>query len=185
MSRFSGYWWSPDSMHLAYQQTDTSGMEIMHIADPTSPDKAPSTFPYPRPGKQNASVRLAVIDISTCKHEHVVSEDRKDAHVLPAPVWMQWSHETHPYLATVKWSSRAPLTCVVQNRAQSECMIYTCDHTSGKLTAIHTERDTTWLNLDQEVPHYLPDGYHFLWTTEREGAWQVSSRRAGTTSKCV
>lgn len=68
MGRFRGFWWSPDSTTIACQQTDTTGMEIMHISDPSHPERPPSTHPYPRPGKQNASVKLGLVHVS--KHKH-------------------------------------------------------------------------------------------------------------------
>ena len=41
MDRMHGYWWSPDSKQIAYQETDTSGVEELHIADPTKPAAPP------------------------------------------------------------------------------------------------------------------------------------------------
>ena len=34
MGRHRGFWWSPDSMFIACQQTDTTGVERMNIVDP-------------------------------------------------------------------------------------------------------------------------------------------------------
>lgn len=61
MGRFAGYWWSPDSRHIAYQQTDTSRMETMHIGDALRPNTPPHSWPYPRPGRRNADVRVGLI----------------------------------------------------------------------------------------------------------------------------
>jgi dipeptidyl-peptidase-4 len=60
MDRTEGYWWSPDSTHMLYQRTDTAGLEEMHIVDPAHPEKAPSVFRYPRPGRTNAQVSLLI-----------------------------------------------------------------------------------------------------------------------------
>jgi len=49
MGRSEGYWWSPDSKFLAYQQTDESAVQIRHIADPLHPEAAPTTSPIPPP----------------------------------------------------------------------------------------------------------------------------------------
>ncbi len=37
---------------------------------------------------------------------------------------------------------------------------------------------TAWLNIDPEMPHWLPGGKSFLWTTERDGGWQLEERAA-------
>lgn len=34
------------------------------------------------------------------------------------------------------------------------------------------------MNIDQEMPRWFPDGSAFLWTSEREGAWQLEMRDA-------
>ena len=59
MGRMRGYWWSPDSAFLAYQETDHAGMERMHILDPMHPERDAQAWPYPRPGQANAKVREA------------------------------------------------------------------------------------------------------------------------------
>ena len=67
MSRFTGMWWSPDSLHLVYQQTDTTGMERFTIADPSDPASAPTQFAYPRAGKKNASIRVGIVAVDKAK----------------------------------------------------------------------------------------------------------------------
>ena len=159
MGRFAGYWWSPDGAHLAYQQTDISDLETMHIMDAMYPDKGPHTWPYPRPGEANAKVRLGVTPV-----------DGGDT------VWVSWDRDAYPYLATVRWSEHAPLTILVQNREQTEELLLSVDHATGETTTLLTERDDAWINLDQRMPHWLPDGSAFLWTTERHGRWRLELR---------
>ncbi|HWV39765.1 MAG TPA: DPP IV N-terminal domain-containing protein [Vulgatibacter sp.] len=159
MDRYEGYWWSPDGRHLAFQETDTSGVEDAYIADPARPQAEPASWPYPRPGKENAAVRLGVVPVSGGK-----------------PTWIRWDRDRYPYLATVKWRANAPLTIVVQNRIQSESLVLAVDPSTGHTRTLLVERDDAWVNLDQDVPRWLPDGSGFLWTTERNGAWQLELR---------
>ncbi len=159
MRRYTGFWWSPDNRLIAYQQTDTSGVELMHIADATHPDRKPHTWPYPRAGKTNAKVRLGVVPVKGGD-----------------TVWVQWDQERYPYLATVKWKKNAPLTILVQNRTQTEEVLLSIDPYTGESTPLLTERDDAWINLDQRMPHWLPDGSAFLWKTERGGAWELELR---------
>ncbi|MCH7592688.1 MAG: DPP IV N-terminal domain-containing protein [Planctomycetes bacterium] len=167
MGRHSGYWWSPDSSRLVYQQTDTTGLETMHIADARFPDREPHTWPYPRPGKTNAKVRLGIISVTGGD-----------------TTWVKWTGERYPYLATVKWKENSPLTILVQNREQTAEALLTVYPNSGATSLLFVESDTAWLNLDQSMPYWLPDGKAFLWTTERYGAWQLELRdRFGTVLK--
>ncbi len=163
MGRHAGFWWSPDSKYIACQQTDTAGVEQMTIADPMQPLKPTQSWPYPRPGKTNAVVRLRVgaVDGSIAR-------------------WIDWDRKTYPYLATVKWTENAPLTILVQNRRQTEQRLFAVDwNQPGNvvLRQLLLELDDDWIDLDQRMPHWLDDGSGFLWTTERRGAWQLEWRK--------
>jgi dipeptidyl-peptidase 4 len=159
MGRFHGAWWSPDSRFLAYQKTDASGVEVLHVADATYPEQEPTPFRYPRAGRPNAEVSLGVVPVGG-----------------GATVWARWDRAAYPYLATVRWQRNAPLTLVVQNRAQTEEKVLAVDVKSGRTTELLVERDSAWLNLDQSVPKWLPDGSGFLWSSERAGSWELELR---------
>ena len=163
MGRFEGFWWSPDSRTIAFQQTDTAGMEVFHIADPMHPEREPHAWPYPRPGKNNASVKLGLVSIQGGE-----------------PTWVRWDREKYPYLATVKWPNNAPLTMLVQNRTQTEQLLLAVDPATGATTELLRETDAAWLNLEQSVPLWMDDGQSFVWLTERTGDWTLERRaRAG------
>ncbi|MCH7839705.1 MAG: DPP IV N-terminal domain-containing protein, partial [Planctomycetes bacterium] len=159
MGRFEGYWWSPDGQTIAFQRTDTSGLETMHIMDAMHPNRKPQAWPYPRPGKPNADVRLGLVALEGGPTR-----------------WVTWDRRRYPYLATVRWEENAPLTILVQDRRQREQTLLTVDIKTGITSVLLTERDEAWLNLDPEMPLWLPDGDGFLWTTERNGVWQLERR---------
>ena len=159
MDRFSGYWWSPDSKQIAYEESDLTGVEPMHILDPAHPEAEPNTFRYPRAGAKNAVVRVGVISVGG-----------------GATTWLSWNRDQYPYLARVIWSKNAPLTILVTNRLQTEEKLLSADPRNGATQDLLVERDKAWLNLDAKMPHWLPDGQAFLWTTERRGSWQLEER---------
>jgi dipeptidyl-peptidase-4 len=158
MGRFSGYWWSPDSAHLAYQQTDTSGVEVWQLSDPARPEQPPHEAFYPRPGRTNARVRLGVVSANG-----------------GATTWIDWDREHYPYLATVRWED-GPLTLAVQTRDQREVLLLQADPNTGATTVLLTERDPLWVNLDQDVPRWLSAEAGFLWVSERAGGPQLEWR---------
>ncbi len=163
MDRFEGYWWSPDSQSVAYQETDESGVEVRYIADPLHPEAAPAKFAYPHAGSANAKVRLGVIP-------RAGGETR----------WINWDAAQFPYLCRVAWKeAAAPLTLLVQNREQQDERLLAADLATGATHELLRETDAAWLNLDSNaIPAWLKDGRHFLWSTERRGAWQLELRDA-------
>lgn len=163
MDRREGYWWSADSQSLAYQENDESGVEARYIADPLHPADPPVRFFYPRAGSANAKVRLGVVP-------------RQGGPTR----WIDWDATAFPYLTRVTWSERgAPLTLLVQNRAQQEQVLLAADPATGATRELLRERDPAWLNLDtRAMPRWLPGGREFLWTTEARGSWQVELRAA-------
>lgn len=177
MDRFHGFWWSPDSQFIAYETADTAGMETFHIADPVSPDKEAQTWPYPRPGKKNASTRLYVTTAKGGTHTEIA-----------------WDHAKYEYLAKVTWQKDAPLTLTLMNREQTELALVLWAQLSdndraalkayswdialmnlkpGDTLPIHSEHDTAWVNLVPNTPRFVPDSGGSLWMTERGGEWQL------------
>ena len=158
MGRFDGFWWSPDGKHLAYEESDTREVETFTIQDPARPEQPANTFPYPRPGKANAKVRLGLVSSAG-----------------GPTTWVAWDAEKYPYLARVVWPKHGPLTVLVQNRPQTEEVLLAVDATTGATRVLLTERDAAWLNLPpaEKVPTWLDDGSGFFWLSERSGAWEA------------
>ena len=161
MDRMHGYWWSPDSRTIAYQETDTAEVEVWHIADPARPGQPGEAQRYPRPGKNNARVRLGLMPVAGGE-----------------TTWVTWDAAAYPYLAAVAWQKNAPLTLLVLNRRQTDELLLAVDTTTGATTKLLAEHDDAWLNLDPGLPRWLEDGKAFLWSTERRGGWQLELRAA-------
>ncbi|MHC4416432.1 MAG: S9 family peptidase, partial [Planctomycetota bacterium] len=159
MGRHHGFWWSPDATLIAYQQTDTAGVEVLSIMDPTRPQRPPNRWPYPRAGTKNAEVRLGIVAAEGGPTQ-----------------WVEWDRGRYPYLASVKWQENAPLTVLIQNRRQTAEALLAVDTASGRTRTLLVERDDAWVALDQRMPHWLSDGNGFLWTTERGGGWRLEMR---------
>jgi len=164
MARSEGYWWSPDSRFIAYQQTDESAVQIRHIPDPLHPEATPTKFAYPAAGTTNATVRLGVI-----------------ARSGGVTRWIQWDATKFPYLTRVVWrEADAPLALTVMDRAQQIALLLRADPATGSTTELLRETDPAWVNLDERggFPRWLPGAKEFLWSSESRGAWQVELRTA-------
>ncbi len=170
MSRPHGFWWAPDSQTLLVQETDESQVEVRWVADPLHPEKTPTKFFYPRAGTPNAIVRLHLVPRTGGK-----------------PLAVQWDNKAFPYLAHATWRNNAPPCILVQNREQTEQRLLALDPATGATRELLRETDAAWLNLDdnaagssgsQRPPFWFKDGSHFIWTSERSGAWQVQLHAA-------
>ncbi len=163
MARTEGYWWSPDSRSIAYQETDHTGVEARYISDPLHPEVEPARNYYPRPGTTNANVRIGII-----------SRDGGETR------WIKWEAEKFPYVARVIWKEeKAPLCLLVQARSQQDERLLAVDPANGSTRELLRETDPAWLNLDPgSGAKWLADGSGFLWATERGGGWQLEFRNA-------
>lgn len=65
MSRYTGYWWSPDDRFLAYTRVDESTVDIIPRFDIAAEDVTVIEQRYPRAGRPNAIVDLFVRDLSS------------------------------------------------------------------------------------------------------------------------
>jgi dipeptidyl-peptidase-4 len=168
MGRRHGFWWSPDSTQIAFQRTDTSRVETFTIADAFDPAKPAQSWPYPRAGTANADVSLWIVPVPRRTSVADPAEYRP-----PLPVQVDWA--AYPYLAKVVWEKHGPLTILVQNRLQTEQVLYAVDDRTGAVRELLKEEDETWINIQDDVPTYLNDG-SFLWASERFGGdgWSIS-----------
>jgi dipeptidyl-peptidase-4 len=143
MDRAEGFWWSPDSQWLVYQETDNAGVESRFIADPLHPESPPAKNFYPRAGSNNAKVRLGII-----------------ARTGGATRWIEWDREKFPYLARAVWEeARAPLSILVQDRVQQDQRLLAVDSKTAGTRELLRETDSAWLNLD---PRPMPVWFEFL-----------------------
>ena len=157
MNRFSGYWWSPDSERIIFQESDSREVETWHVADPAKPENAPYPSRYPRPGKANVKVRLGITPIATTNQI----------------TWFDWNRERYPYLTQVSWSTNGPLAIAVQTRDQKELVLLEANPATGSTSPLVTERDSNWVNLRHDIPKWLPHDKGFIWASERKGDWQM------------
>ncbi|HUO91373.1 MAG TPA: DPP IV N-terminal domain-containing protein [Rhizomicrobium sp.] len=166
MDRREGFWWSPDSKSIAYEEADLSPVEPSWIADPLEPWNKPTEFRYPRAGTANAVVRLGVISAAG-----------------GPTVWLPWDYVTYPYLVRVAWMKGGPLTLMVENRAQTEADYLAADPRTGSTKLLWTERDAQWVTPPppepKKMPYWFADGSGFLWMTERNGQAQLERHDAG------
>ncbi|MEV8408603.1 alpha/beta fold hydrolase [Streptomyces niveus] len=140
MSRYRGFWWSPESDRLLVARVDGADVQRWWIADPAHPDREPSTIAYPSAGTPNADVRLCLIGLDGSRTEVV------------------WDRAAWPYLAAVHWSAAGDPLLLVQARNQRSQHCLSVDTESGGTRLLREETDAAWLELCAGVPALTPGG---------------------------
>jgi dipeptidyl-peptidase 4 len=147
----TGYWWSPDSAHIAFLQLDERPVGKYPLL---SAEGEVTEQRYPVAGSPNPIARVGVATISA-----------SGANVDPK--WMDTGADNTVLLARVTWlrdSSRVSIQRF--NRLQNHLDLLFADAASGKSQTILTEQDSSWINVTDDL-YFLADGKHFLWTSER------------------
>jgi dipeptidyl-peptidase-4 len=163
LARSTGYWWSPDSTHIAYTEVDQSKVERFTISDPLHPESPGDAFAYPRPGKANATVKLGVVPAAGGK-----------------TVWVQHADaETFSYLALARWAPGGKhLLAVWLNREQTVHRFEWVDAQTGKVAATREDQHPSaatqkfaWLDVGLGSPRLVKDG--FLALSPRSGELEL------------
>ena len=144
LDRRRGFWWSPDSKQLLFQRSDLRAVDTIYVADARHNDKPPVPFKYPRAGRPNAKIELAILAID--------GPEPKDFVAI-----------TGEYLARVSWPY-----LVTTSREQNKVWL-----TKFPGEAVIVEARADWVNIPRPgafgyeagTPLFLPDG-SFLWDAE-------------------
>ncbi|MEM9667833.1 MAG: S9 family peptidase [Pseudomonadota bacterium] len=182
MSRFTGYWWSPDDRYVAYTRVDESTVDIVPRFDIAADDVTVINQRYPKAGRPNAVVDLFVRDMETS--EAIEVEWRQE----------DWGPATDQYLARVNWGDGS-MTVQTVNREQTilnYLFVSINPETFEVLTAPGIqEKHTTWINLSEDIKHLENEiiissektGFRHLYLVDRgleetpitSGEWSVDS----------
>jgi len=146
------YWWSPDSKALAYFRTDESGVSVQRYVDVRPWTPRVITQRYPKVGEKNPAVRVGIVDLEPMK-----------------TVWVDLGRYPHEYVVRAQWlPDSRQLSVQTLNRLQTQLDLFFAERKSGAVRHVLTERDTGWVNMMDDL-HFLKDGEHFLWPSERSG----------------
>ncbi|CEG41508.1 prolyl oligopeptidase family protein isoform 4 [Plasmopara halstedii] len=174
LSRFRGFWWSPDSTRLAFEEIDESHIpkfRIMHSGSsvPTG-DAAQEDHRYPFAGAANPKRRLGVIRLPHVEYD---LHSQKQSHAIPTPVWMDFAIEDMDYyISRVNWLPDQSLGVQIFNRLQTEVTFLRTDVHTGRATTLIHETNSVWQNanyLFRNIEAESKNAFRFLWGSERSG----------------
>ena len=147
---WKGYWWSPESTHIAFLQLDETNVPEYTIVDHIPYHPALDVYPYPKAGDPNPVVALKIARVDGGPAATVDNARYADV---------------EPLIVNVDWS-RSGLTYQVQNREQTWLDLNAAS-IDGSSRRILRETTKAWVD-PLASPTWLPDGT-FLWQSERSG----------------
>lgn len=149
---FRGYWWSPDSTHLAYLRLDDSLVPIHPILGYLPYHPQSEEWPYPKAGDPNPVGWLGVVSASGGNTTWVTLNENGADELL---------------IVNVEWSGDgSQIAYQIQNREQTWLNLNLADVTGNTIHLFREESDT-WVNVSGP-PSWLADG-SFVWRSERSG----------------
>jgi dipeptidyl-peptidase 4 len=155
LSRYDGYWVSPDETTLAYEVYDESPVELVTRNEIFADRVDIIEQRYPYAGEANVTYKLVLKNLES--GETVAAQiDTLDN-----------------YLARVTWSPDSKFVYAqVLNRLQNGLTLYKIDKDTGVSTAVLTESADPWVNIN-DIFRISSDGSTFIWGSERSDLRQV------------
>lgn len=160
MSRYTGYWWSPDERYIAFTEVDESGVDIIPRFDIAADKVTVIEQRYPRAGRPNAKVAVHVFDRNDGSTRRIVSVGPDD------------------YLARVNWA-HGSLWFQTVNRDQTAIRFNRTDGLPWRIWSPFTEEQGRWVNLSDDflalpeggllVTHELDGFRHIYWRDTSSG----------------
>jgi dipeptidyl-peptidase-4 len=149
---WKGFWWSPDSLRVAFLQLDERPVPEFTIPDHIAYDQDLNVYDYPKAGDPNPKVKLFVVPASGGARVEVETA-KTGGEIL---------------IVNVAWSpdSKA-VTYQLQNREQSWLDLVSASPSDGAARTLIHETTKAWVD-PLGPPVWLPDG-SFLWQSERSG----------------
>ncbi|NCP64671.1 MAG: S9 family peptidase [Paraglaciecola sp.] len=149
-----GFRWSPDSQKIAYWQLDTSRVKTFTMINNTDAlYPTLTTFPYPKAGEQNATVRIGIVTLSTAQTQWADVPAESDDFYIPRMDWAANSDEV--LLQKV-------------NRLQNHNDHFLVNVHSGEAKNIFVDADQAFIESYYDVK-WLNEGQQFLKISERDG----------------
>ena len=156
MSRYTGYWWSPDDARIVVQRTDESPVGIVTRAAIGATGTKVFDQRYPVAGSDNALVDLYIMD-----------PDGQNS------VKVDLGEETDIYVARVDWAPDGSKVYVQrQNRSQTVMDLLQVDPTTGASRSVLTEESALpayWINISDDYRFIKGEKPRMIWWSERDG----------------
>ena len=150
LGRTEGFWWSPDSKSIAFEEADSRHIGRFSIVHDEGPQQSVEVHEYPFAGDSNTKVRIAVIELASRTQS-----------------WIEMDPTADGYVGHVCWRPGGALVVSWLNRKQTTLEMRVFEAPDWQATTLLTERTEPWFNLVPDI-RFLKDG-SFVRTSEQSG----------------
>jgi dipeptidyl-peptidase 4 len=154
---WQGYRFSPDGLHIAYQQFNDTNVPTFSVIDHSNVDQSVETENWPQAGDTNPTVRLGVVSATGGDTVWV------DSSAYPADDLLITHFNWLPNGKTLYWFA--------QNRIQTWLELNYSDPTSGTGHKLLKDSNGAWIESPGDL-QFLADG-SFLMKSDRNGWMHV------------
>ncbi|HEX8249265.1 MAG TPA: DPP IV N-terminal domain-containing protein, partial [Pyrinomonadaceae bacterium] len=148
-----GYWWSPDSTHIAFLRTDETPVPKFVLPDDTVNDQKVENTDYPQAGDPNPLVKLGAVNVRTRAVRFADTSKYEPKDFLIARV--TWSPDSQAMIYQA------------QNREQTFLDLNGANRVTGKTVTVFRETSPAWVEVIDN-PLFLKD-YSMIWQSTRSG----------------
>ncbi len=153
---FKGFWWSPDSRHIAFLRLDERAVHEFTVVDHIEKGHfrvKPEITNYPKAGDPNPTVMLGIASV-------------EEGTIVWADLDRYEGDEA--LIVRVGWTPKGDrVVFALQDRIQSWLDLNTADPESGEIATWIHEGSNSWVDA-LGLPRFLEDG-SFLWRSARTG----------------
>jgi dipeptidyl-peptidase-4 len=151
-SRYSAFWWSPDSRMIAFLRFDDSSVPVFPIFRAEGVHGELEMTRYPKAGDPNPHVKLGVFNL-----ESGITD------------WIDDTQEIDQYIAWPFWSPDSRmLVYQLVNRDQDNIRFLAANMETGNIKEIYNEHQNSWVDFFEDV-YVFKDGSGFLIRSNKSG----------------
>ncbi|MGB7069639.1 MAG: DPP IV N-terminal domain-containing protein [Pyrinomonadaceae bacterium] len=167
-----GYWWSPDSTHIAFLRLDESPVPRWVLTNDIPDDQIVQNTDYPQAGDPNPLVRLGIADVTRTSRVPNVGRIQRVSGMLRLGGLAKFvdlkNYEPEDLLiARVAWSPDSKAVVFQALNREQTFLDVNAATLAGKVTKLFTEDSPAWVEVYGN-PEFLSDGTA-VWQSSRNG----------------
>lgn len=153
-TKYCAFWWSPDSKHIAYFNSDDSQTPLFTITEADGQHGRIESLRYPKAGDEVTKVKVGIVKPEG--GEPIFADfSNSGKHYFGKPIW-----RTDSKALWLQW----------MNHGQDKLKLYEVNPENGSKKELYSEEQKTWISLDTDDRiEFLESGKGFVMQSDKSG----------------